>query len=173
MTNITVRLPDELARQAQSAGVLRGEAIAAPLREAMQYPPRSLPPRERRISLRNSHALSSLLTDCRRGVRLSTAPLLESGGRRCQPLKEPPMNAQADQLIEKLKALPPERRAEVEDFVDFLEKRDAQARSEAAQRLGEAFKRLDALDEPPMSAEEIQAEIDAVRAERRARADRR
>ena len=83
------------------------------------------------------------------------------------------MNAQADQLIEKLKALPPERRAEVEDFVDFLEKRDAQARSEAAQRLGEAFKRLDALDEPPMSSDEIQAEIDAVRAERRARADRR
>ena len=83
------------------------------------------------------------------------------------------MNAQAEQLIEKLKALPPERRAEVEDFVDFLEKRDAQARSEAAQRLGEAFKRLDALDEPPMSSDEIQAEIDAVRAERRARADRR
>ncbi len=31
------------------------------------------------------------------------------------------MNAQAEQLLlEKLKALPPERRAEVEDFVDFL-----------------------------------------------------
>ena len=57
--------------------------------------------------------------------------------------------------------------------MDFLEKRDAQTRSEAAQRLGEAFKRLDALDEPAMSSEEIQAEIDAVRAERRARADRR
>jgi hypothetical protein len=36
MTNITVRLPDELARQAQSAGLLRDEAIAALLREAMQ-----------------------------------------------------------------------------------------------------------------------------------------
>lgn len=34
------------------------------------------------------------------------------------------MNAQADQLIEKLKALPPERRAEVEDFVDFLQSRE-------------------------------------------------
>ena len=36
MTNITVRLPDDLARQAQSAGLLRDEAIAALLREAMQ-----------------------------------------------------------------------------------------------------------------------------------------
>lgn len=36
MTNITVRLPDELARQAQSAGLLRDEAIAALLRDAMQ-----------------------------------------------------------------------------------------------------------------------------------------
>jgi hypothetical protein len=79
----------------------------------------------------------------------------------------------ASTLIDKLQRLPPERRAEVEDFVDFLAKRDAQARTEAAMRLGEAFKRLDALDEPAMSAEEVQAEIDAVRAEHRARADRR
>jgi len=83
------------------------------------------------------------------------------------------MNTNTRTLIDKLQRLPPERQAEVADFVDFLEKRDTQARSEAAQRLGEAFQRLDALDEPPMSAEEIQAEIDAVRAERRSRADRR
>ena len=38
------------------------------------------------------------------------------------------MNAQADQLIEKLKALPPERRAEVEDFVDFLQSREGDRR---------------------------------------------
>lgn len=80
------------------------------------------------------------------------------------------MNASTRTLLDKLQRLPPERRADVEDFVDFLEKRDAQARSEAAMRLGEAFKRLDALDEPPMSAEKVQAEIDAVRAEHRARA---
>jgi hypothetical protein len=36
MTNVTVRLPDELARQAQSAGLLRDDAIAARLREVMQ-----------------------------------------------------------------------------------------------------------------------------------------
>ena len=40
-----------------------------------------------------------------------------------------------------------------------LAKRDAQERSEAAARLGDVFKRLDALDGPPMSSEEIQAEI--------------
>lgn len=83
------------------------------------------------------------------------------------------MNANTRTLIDKLQRLPPERQAEVEDFVDFLEKRVVQERSEAARRLGEAFQKLDALDEPPLSPEEIQAEIDAVRAERRTRADRR
>jgi hypothetical protein len=36
MTNITVSLPDDLAQQAQSAGLLRPEAIVALLREAMR-----------------------------------------------------------------------------------------------------------------------------------------
>ena len=35
MTNITVSLPDELAQQAQSAGLLRPDAIERLLREAM------------------------------------------------------------------------------------------------------------------------------------------
>ena len=83
-----------------------------------------------------------------------------------------PMNANTRTLLDKLQRLPPERQAEVADFVDFLEKRDAQGRAEAAERLGEAFKRLDALDEPVMTAEEIQTDVDAVRAERRARANR-
>ena len=85
------------------------------------------------------------------------------------------MNAQTELLlVEKLKALPPQRRAEVEDFIDFLKTREERTRQSATTRLGEAFAKLDALDEPPMSEEEIQAEIDAVRAERRARhADRR
>ena len=39
------------------------------------------------------------------------------------------MNARHDQvLIEKLKALPPQRRAEVEDFVDFLKSREDEQR---------------------------------------------
>ena len=85
------------------------------------------------------------------------------------------MNAQAvEALIEKLKSLPPEQRAEVEDFVDFLKARKERARDAAAQRLGEAFAKLDALNLPPLTPEEVQAEIDAVRAERRSRhADRR
>lgn len=83
------------------------------------------------------------------------------------------MNANIRILLDKLQRLPPDRQAEVADFVDFLAKRDTQARSEAALRLGEAFKRLDALEEPPITAEELQGEIDAARAERRARADRR
>jgi hypothetical protein len=85
------------------------------------------------------------------------------------------MNAQAvEALIEKLKSLPPEQRAEVEDFVDFLKARKERARDAAAQRLGEAFAKLDALNAPPLTPDEVQAEIDAARAERRARhADRR
>jgi hypothetical protein len=85
------------------------------------------------------------------------------------------MNAQAvEALIEKLKSLPPEQRAEVEDFVDFLKARKERGRDAAAQRLGEAFKKLDALNQPPLTPEEVEAEIDAARAERRARhADRR
>lgn len=85
------------------------------------------------------------------------------------------MNARRDEvLIEKLKSLPPEQRAEVEDFVDFLKTRRERARDEAAQRLGEAFAKLDAMNEPPMSEDEIQAEINAVHAARRGRdADRR
>lgn len=39
------------------------------------------------------------------------------------------MNARNDQvLIEKLKSLPPQRRAEVEDFVDFLRTREEEQR---------------------------------------------
>jgi hypothetical protein len=85
------------------------------------------------------------------------------------------MNAEAvEALIEKLKSLAPEQRAEVEDFVDFLKARKERARDAAAHRLGEAFAKLDAMNFPPLSPEEVEAEIDAVRAERRARnADRR
>lgn len=72
------------------------------------------------------------------------------------------MNARTDEaLIEKLKSLPPQQRAEVEDFVDFLKTREERERDEAAQRLGKAFEKLDALNLPPLTPEEVQAEIDA------------
>jgi hypothetical protein len=85
------------------------------------------------------------------------------------------MNARRDEaLIEKLKSLPAQQRAQVEDFIDFLKARTERAHDEAAHRLGEAFAKLDALKLPPMSAQEVQSEIDAARAKRRApRADRR
>jgi len=78
------------------------------------------------------------------------------------------MNAQVDEvLIEKLKALPPEERAEVEDFVDFLRSR---ARKRAAlDRLLAIAPALEAAGVEPMSMEEIDAEVKAVRAARRAR----
>ena len=85
------------------------------------------------------------------------------------------MNAQAvEALMEKLKSLTPEQRAEVEDFVDFLKARKERARDATARRLGEAFAKLDALNLPPLTPEEVQAEIDAARTEPHARhADRR
>jgi len=47
------------------------------------------------------------------------------------------------------------------------------ARDEAARRLGQAFAKLDALSDPPLSLEEVQTELDAARHARRARdADR-
>ena len=55
------------------------------------------------------------------------------------------MNRQNEQaLLEKLKALPPERVAEVEDFVDFLRTRgDAQQLTRAVARVAEpAFKKV-------------------------------
>jgi hypothetical protein len=41
-------------------------------------------------------------------------------------------------LIEKIKSLPPERVAEVEDFVDFLSQREDRHLVQAATRLSEA-----------------------------------
>jgi hypothetical protein len=70
-------------------------------------------------------------------------------------------------LIEKIQALPPERLSEVEDFVDFLV---AKTRREAAlDRLFAIAPALEAAGAPPITEDEIQAEVDAVRAERRAR----
>ena len=78
------------------------------------------------------------------------------------------MNAQAvEALIEKLKALPAEQRAEVEDFVDFLSVR-AKKRA-ALDRLLAIAPAVEAAGLPPMSMEEINAEVKAARAERRAR----
>lgn len=70
-------------------------------------------------------------------------------------------------LIQKLQKLPPQRLAEVADFVDFLAAREE--RAAAAARLGESLAKLDALNLPSLSDEEIEAEIQAARKERAAR----
>jgi hypothetical protein len=70
-------------------------------------------------------------------------------------------------LIEKLQKLPPQRLAEVRAFVEFLAAREE--RAEAGARLGESLDRLDALNLPPLSDEEIEAELQAARQDRSVR----
>ena len=70
-------------------------------------------------------------------------------------------------LFETLKSLPAQQRAEVEDFVEFLA---AKAKKRAAwDRLLAIAPALEAAGVAPMSEEEVDAEIKAARAERRAR----
>jgi len=76
------------------------------------------------------------------------------------------MTALESRLMQRLKVLPPERVAEVVDFVEFLASRVQ--RDAAAQRLSDAMARLDALGLPPISDDEIEAEIQAARRERSA-----
>lgn len=76
------------------------------------------------------------------------------------------MTAIEARLMQRLKQLPPDRVAEVADFVEFLVSREE--RSAAAQRLGEGLARIDALNLPPISDEEIEAEIEASRKQRQA-----
>ena len=76
------------------------------------------------------------------------------------------MTAIEVQLIERLKKLPPSRVAEVVDFVEFLALREE--RAAAAQRLTAGLARLDALNLPPVTEHDIEAEVQAMRHERRA-----
>ena len=76
------------------------------------------------------------------------------------------MTAIEVQLIERLKKLPPNRVAEVVDFVEFLASREE--RAAAAQRLTEGMARLDALNLPPISQDEVEEEVQAARRDRRA-----
>ena len=75
------------------------------------------------------------------------------------------MTAIETRLLERLKQLTPTRVAEVVDFVEFLAARDE--RAAAAARLGQAFAKIDALGLPPLSEDEIEAEVQADRQERR------
>ena len=77
------------------------------------------------------------------------------------------MTAIESQLMERLKKLPPGRIAEVVDFVEFLAAREE--RAAAAQRLTDGLARLDALNLPPISEDEVEDEVQATRHERRDR----
>jgi len=70
-------------------------------------------------------------------------------------------------LIERLKALPPNRVAEVVDFVEFLAAREE--RAAAAQKLADGLARLDASNLPPVIEDEVEEEVQAERRERRVR----
>lgn len=76
------------------------------------------------------------------------------------------MNATSEQsLIAKIQALSPEQVAEVEDFVEFL---SAKIRR-PLDRLQAIAPTLETAGIEPMKMEEINAEVKAARAERRAR----
>ena len=77
------------------------------------------------------------------------------------------MTALEAKLMERLKRLPPNRVAEVVDFVEFLSQREE--RAAAAQRLGEKLARLDALGLAEVSEGEVEAEIQTARQERHER----
>lgn len=71
------------------------------------------------------------------------------------------MTALETQLMQRLKVLPPERVAEVVDFVEFLASRVQ--RAAAAERLSNAMTRLDALNLPALSQDEVEDEVQAAR----------
>ena len=77
------------------------------------------------------------------------------------------MASDTQALIEKIRALPEERLAEVEDFVDFLASKSR--RLDALDRLLAIAPALEAAGAPPITEDEIDAEVRAVRAERRSR----
>jgi hypothetical protein len=73
-------------------------------------------------------------------------------------------------LLVKIQSLPAERIAEIEDFVDFLAAKTR--RLAAMDRLLAVVPALESAGMPPMTEDEIQAEVDAVRSARRSRTGR-
>jgi hypothetical protein len=71
----------------------------------------------------------------------------------------------AEGLIEKIRALPAERVSEVEDFVDFLSRKVR--REQALDRLLSVAPALEAAGADPLTEDDIDAEVEAVRRKRR------
>jgi hypothetical protein len=81
------------------------------------------------------------------------------------------MNQRAEEaLIERIKALPPERRAQVEDFVNFLAAQER--RREAAEALRAMWEKPPQEELTPEIEQMIVEEVRAVRAEKRAARER-
>lgn len=80
------------------------------------------------------------------------------------------MPADVQTLVDKIQSLPADRRAEVEDFVDFLASRTR--RLAALDRLLAIAPALEAAGAAPMTEDEIAAELAASRADRRRRRPR-
>jgi len=70
-----------------------------------------------------------------------------------------------DGLVEKIRALPAERIAEIEDFVDFIAAKTR--RLTALDRLLAIAPALEAAGASPMTEEQIAVEVEAARATRR------
>ncbi len=77
----------------------------------------------------------------------------------------------AKSLLAKLKILPPERLGQIADFVDFLAMQEQ--RRQAGEELRVMMDKLADANIPPMTMDEIQAEVNAVRKARRERTSRR
>ena len=79
------------------------------------------------------------------------------------------MTALESQLMQQLQKLPPNRVAEVADFVAFLASREE--RQAAVQRLREDMAKLDALGLPPITDDEVEAAVQESRRERQRQAE--
>lgn len=77
------------------------------------------------------------------------------------------MPADAQALIAKIQALPADRLAEVEDFVDFIAAKTR--RLAALDRLLAIAPALEAAGAPPMTDDDVAAELEAMRSARRSR----
>lgn len=81
---------------------------------------------------------------------------------------DPRINASTeDQLIARIRTLTPQQMAEVEDFVEFLAARTR--KRSALNRLLDIAPALETAGAEPIREDEIAAEIEAARAERRTR----
>lgn len=115
------------------------------------------PPASARDTTSSSKSPASRLVN----IQSQAVKRLTFGRPRCRTCHKSP--------DEVLQLYPTLRREDVTAVVAYAaELAGERDRDEAARRLGQAFGKLDVLNDPPMSPEEVQTEIEGARAERRA-----